>query len=349
MKKDSVSLAWAPFLLSSTSPVLRLLVLRDLLGRKIDDPEVQELENLMDEEPLIRKLLEKQEKDGSWRTFESMPSPDPLRATSQALIRLGYLGLEPEHPAVNKAAEFLFSLQKSDGSWPIPAKTDEGERYSNYSYVPLQTAIPLRGLAACGYASDSRSEEAFEWLMERRLPDGAWPSGAADESYARVAGYRRLAHTRWGCRSNTTGVLICLALHPQRRYSTEARRALDLLLGRESKERQALGFEVARVIGVEQSRGLFTYYGRFDLAFVLELCWRIGASKDDPRVSSIVDFITQQQGPYGLWEYEPRPVASRWLTFDLLRSLSRLVKNEDWLTLEPPTPFSTYPKTQPRY
>lgn len=349
MKIDSVNLAWAPLLLSSSSIVLRLLVLRDLLGRQAGDPEVQELKNLRDEEPLIRNLLEKQEKDGSWRKLESMPSADPLRATSQALIRLGYLGFGPGHPAVDKAAEFLYSIQETDGSWPLPAKTDEGERYSNYSYIPLQAAIPLRGLAACGYATDDRSEKAYQWLMERRLPDGAWPSGAADESYARVAGYRRLAHTRWGCRSNTTGVLICLALHPQRRHSLEASRALDLLLGRESKERHTLGFEIARIIGVEKSRGLFTYYGRFDLAFVLELCWRIGASVDDLRVSSIIEFITQQQGPYGLWEYEPRPLASRWLTFDLLRSLSRLVKNVEWLSLEPPTPFIAYPKSQPRF
>ena len=176
--------------------------------------------------------------------------------------------------------------------------------------------------------------------MEQRLPDGAWPSGIASGNYAGVAGYRRLAHSRWGCRSNTTGPLICLALHPHRRSGPEAQRALDLLLGRETRDRHALGFEIARVVGAERSGGFFTYYARFDGAQVLDLCGRIGASLDDDRVSSLVDFVIQEQGSYGLWDYGRRPEVSRWVTFDLLRSLSRLDQSTDWISLEPRTPFS---------
>ena len=37
-------------------------------------------------------------------------------------------------------------------------------------------------------------------LLERRLDDGAWPTGLASGVFGRVAGYRRIAHSRWGCR-----------------------------------------------------------------------------------------------------------------------------------------------------
>jgi hypothetical protein len=138
-------------------------------------------------------------------------------------------------------------------------------------------------------------------------------------------------------------------LHPKRRTDPEARRALDLLLGRETREKHTLGFEVARLIGAEPARGFLTFYARFDLGLVLDLCWRFGASRDDERIAEVVEFVLALQGPYGLWEYEPHPQASRWVTFDLLRSLARLSENIDWLSLEPRTPFRAYAKRARRY
>jgi hypothetical protein len=263
---------------------------------------------------------------------------------------------------VQRAADYLFSEQRQDGSWPLwagqldgaPLKTgvaagrasgpsvDENE---GYSMIPLQTAFPLRGLAACGYATDPRAERAYEWLLAQRLPDGAWPTGIAAGTYGGVGGYRRLAHSRWGCRSNTTGALICLALHPQRSQSPEARRALDLLLGRETREAHVFGFEVSRQLGAEPAQGRLTFFARFDLALVLGLCADIGFSSEDERVAGLVSFVKGLQGPYGLWEYQPQPQTARWVTYDVLRSLRRIESGTEWFSLEPRTPFRAYPRS----
>jgi hypothetical protein len=217
--------------------------------------------------------------------------------------------------------------------------------------IPLQTAIPLRGLAACGLAVDPRAERGYDWLLTQRLDDGAWPVGIAAGNYGYIAGYRRLPHSRWGCRSNTTAAMICLSLHPHRRTSPQAHSALDHLLGRETRDQHNLGYEVARTIGAERARGYITFFARFDPAMVLDLCWRAAASPDDPRISDLIGFIRDLQGPYGLWETIERPQVSRWVTFDLLRSLSRLDQNagNDWLSMEPRTPFQPYPKPDRRY
>lgn len=357
-------MTWAALLLADPSPVLRLRVLRDLLDHPADDPEVQELERLRQSDPLVTRLLDLQSADGSWRsgfTGDSAAIPG-IYATALAMMRLGYLGFDSGHPAVRAAAAYLFSQQQEDGAWPQPAGGDdadlrtEGEGQparEGYSMRPLQTSLPLRGLAACGFAQDPRAERAYEWLLAQRLPDGAWPTGIASGAYGRVAGYRKLPHSRWGCRSNTTGALICLALHPQRCSSAEARRALDLLLGRETREASQVGFEVARLLAAEPAHGFTTFYARFDLALILDLCWRIGAALEDERVAALVQFIRSLQGPYGLWEYPPRPQMARWLTFDLLHSISRLsapgADKQTWLSLEPRTPFQAYPKKASRY
>jgi hypothetical protein len=340
-------MTWIPLLLADPSPCLRWLTLRRLVGLPDDHPEVRELDAARQSDPLVAGLLAQQQADGSWKPAAGA-GPD-LKSTAMALARLGYLGFPPDHPAVQRGAAYLFEQQDADGSWPILEQPDHQED-GGYDTIPLQTALPLRGLAACGFAADPRAERAYEWLLAQRLPDGAWPTGRAAGTLGFVAGYRRLPHSRWGCRSNTTGALLCLALHPQRRTSPEARRALDLLLGRETRERQPLGFEVARLLGAEPARGVFTFFARFDLALLLDLCARVEAGPDDARVAGLIAYLHQAQGDFGLWEYLPRPQVSRWLTFDLLRSLSRLEAGAGWVGLEPRTPFQAYPhKPKSRY
>lgn len=344
-------MTWIPLLLASPSPCLRMLVLQDLLCRTNNDEEVRELARVREKDPLVVYLSTLQNPNGSWKRADpvGLTLSSTVLNTSQALARLGFLGFDHKYPAVRKGAEYLFSLQREDGSWSPPGDDPESEAEDEYVVTPLQTALPLRGLAFCGYTTDPRAERAYEWLLQRKLPDGAWPTRVTkDGSYGYRAGYRAMPHSRFGCRSNTTGVLQCLAFHPDRRHSSEARRALDLLLARETRDVHVLGFEVARMIGVEPARGFITFFARFDLALILDLCWRIGATLNDERISDLVTFIQELQGEYGLWDYQ-KPHASRWVTFDLLRSLSRLDTEGDWVSLEPRTPFEGYPRVQRRY
>ena len=341
-------------LLADPSPSLRLLVLRDLLSRPEEDKEVHELKKLQDEDPLVLRFLALQNEDGSWREGEGGGAIlGSIRLTAQTLMGLGYFGLGPEYNAIKRGAEFIFAQQQDDGSWPLVDRGAllDGGKISGVKYhmIPVQTALPLLGLAWAGYSTDRRVEQAYDWLLEEQLPQGGWPSGRHRQKYIFAAGYRRLAHSKFGCRTNTTAAVSALALHPKRRTSQAARRGLDLLLAHEHRQAHTLGFEVARIIGAERPRGGFTYFKRYDIAQILDLSWRIGASLEDGRVADNVKFVKELQGPYGLWKYQRYPEASRWVTFDLLRSLSRLDEETDWLSMEPRTPFQPYPKKPRRF
>jgi hypothetical protein len=313
-------------LLADPSPALRRRVLTDLLDLPANDREVRELAAQLERDPALDER------------------PGDLRGLSFQLCRLAYAGIGREHPRVQTLAEAVFAQQESDGSFPLAAfRPGDGV----YSMMPLQTALPLRGLASAGYAEDPRAERAYEWLLAQRLDDGAWPVGVASGQKGYIAGYRRLPGSP-GCRATTTGALAALAFHPGRAESKPARGALDLLLQRETRDEWALGWELARLRGIEAPAGFVTFYARFDLVFVLELAARCGAAQDDERVRDLTEFLRGLRGENGLWQHPTYPELSRWLTFDLLVSLRRLERGQ-WVGLAPRTGFRAYPKPRRRY
>ena len=320
----------AILLLADPSAPLRRRALVELLDVPADDDEVTELAAQVESDAAIEALLADE-------TTE-------LRQLSFNLCRLAYAGLTRNHPRVAELAEAVFAFQQPDGAFPL--RTFVGKR-SRYDMIPLQTSLPLRGLAAVGYAEDPRAERAYDWLLGTRLPDGSWPTARGAGRTGYVAGYRRLPASP-GCRANTTGALACLALHPSRATSDAARAALDLLLQRETRDEWALGSEVARLAGIEPIAGFITFYARFDLAFLLELATRGGAAGDDPRVADLISFLESRRARSGLWEHPSHPELSRWLTLDILLSVRRL-QHGDWVGAAFRTPFRAYPRRRRRY
>ena len=324
-------------LLSDPSPCLRYLVLTELCGLPMEHPEVAELASLRLQDPLIPRLENKSVSQSH---------------LTQVLKRFACLGFDATNEGVAEAAEKLFSMQNKDGSWPIKSAVETVEKDEDtkgYSMVPLQTAIPLAALAACGYTTDHRAERGYAWLFSQQLEDGSWPTGRASGIYGRVAGYRKLPHSRWGCRSNTTGVLVAMAGHPTYRRSVEARKGLDLLLGREKRETTNIGFEIARALGAEPTSGFFTYYARSDPGLVIELCRRFSISNDDPRVSRLLDFLLAERNPEGLWRYSNKPHVSRWVSFYILRSALGERDANSWIGTEPQTAFQEYNRSDRRW
>jgi hypothetical protein len=326
-------------LLTERSVALRYLVLTSLV-EPVDPEEPTQLRRHLTEDPLVKELDDSQLPDGSWTD----------RDLAWSLRRYGMLGLEPDYEPVSRAVEYCFSRQQADGSWPIPHRSvDDRLARSGYDMIPLQTALPLVGLSACGLAEDPRCEKAYQWLLNQRLEDGAWPAGITDGVYGYIAGYRRLPHSRWGCRSNTTGVLLALCGHPQLRHSPEALRALDLLLARETRDAANLGFETARLFGFERVRGLFTRFARFDPLLALELAAGVGAGISDERVADLAEWVIDQRSSNGLWTYTDGN-ASPFVSYAALTTLRALGPGRpDWWSNEPRTPFQPYPRPRKRW
>lgn len=343
---------WTPLLLTDPSPNLRRIVLTELLEKPQNDPEVVEVTLNREEDPLVKQLIANQQDDGSWTpgVIEGSYHRNSFQVTSDVLRRLAFLGFTKDHATVRSAAEYLFSHQQEDGSWPILVSRAEADGYGTYTAIPLQTALPLGSVATCGYSTDHRSEKAYDWLLTQRLEDGSWPTGVTQTTVKGFrAGYRKIPHSRWGCRSNTTAAVLCFAHHPTRRHDEATRLAMDLLLGCVNTERDTFGFEVARLVGAEVTRGYLTYHAKLDLLLLLDLAGRTGISDVDPRFSNLLRMVQDWRTKHGTWEYLPKPQASRWVTLETLRALKRAKGDEKWVGKEPITPYKKYSRLERRF
>ena len=299
-------------LLGDPSPSLRWRAARELEGANDDDAEVAAWRTEIDQSAEINALVAR------------LAAAQPYTA-GYVLCQLAYLGYRG--PAMEAAVERIFSVQQSDGSWSVPPTGSgpmEGPRF-----ITMQTVVPLRGIAAAGFATDPRAEHAYDWLLGVCLQDGSWPSGPKADlgqpgrPTPPEKEYRRLPHGL-GCRSATTGAVACLAMHPERRRSDVARVGADHLLARENRDASTLGWEVSRLVGLERAMGQVTFYVAHDLAYLLDLASRCGVSPQDRRVHELVDYLETLRGPYGLWQHPTHPQLTGWLSLDLETSLRRL-------------------------
>ena len=341
-------------LLGDPSPSLRWRAAIELEGVPHDDDEVKVWRADIADSDDVRTLVAQLGMAG-----------DNPQAAGYLLCQIAYLGYSG--PELAPAVDRIFALQQPDGSWPTwrdtddqpPPKRRRGDppaslpRAESYRVITMQTLLPLRGIAAAGFATDPRAERAYDWLVDQRLNDGSWTGshkadlGLDGRSSGEDPDYRRLTRGD-GCRSATTGAVACFALHPERNRSDVARIGVDHLLARETRDEATLGWEVSRLVGLERAGGRFTFYVTFDLAFLLDLASRCGVSPEDRRVRDLVAYLETLRGPYGLWQHPTHPQLSRWLTFDLECSLRRLAEG-DWIGNEEPASFTPYRKPRRRY
>ncbi|MBE1608511.1 hypothetical protein [Actinopolymorpha pittospori] len=341
-------------LLGDPSPSLRWRTAVELESATDDDDDVNAWKGEIGASPAVQWLLA--------RLAVAAERPQTAGYLLCQLAYLGYCG-----PELAPAVDAIFAHQQPDGSWPLRLDGDNDQPVrkprkeappglapsDSPRFITMQTVVPLRGIAAAGFATDPRAERAYEWLLRERLHDGSWPAGPK----ADLGGpgrpslpekdYRRLTRGD-GCRSATTGAVACLALHPQRNRSDAARVGVDHLLARETRDESTLGWEVARLVGLEPAMGQITFYATFDLAFLLDLASRCGISADDRRIRDLTTWLETLRGPYGLWEHHAHPQLSRWLTFDLEASLRRLADG-DWIGNEEPASFTPYKHGRRRY
>jgi hypothetical protein len=283
-----------PPLLSVRDGALQYFVRRDLLGEQVGP--VQRLWDLPD----VRRILSKQQADGSWLRPGVNKHPAINHRVIETWRQFRFLveqyGFTRENPQVQRAAEYLFSCQTAEGD----IRGILANQYATY-----YTGAIVATLAEAGYSDDPRVAKALDWLLSMRQDDRGWSVPLITHKLDRATQYHLT--TEWAeplqpdrskpFSHNWTGmVLRAFAVHPDYCRSAAARTAADLLKSRFFQPDVYTSYQAA------------SYWVRFEYPFwwnslvaALDSVSRIGLSKEDAQVQRALSWLVAHQEEDGLW------------------------------------------------
>ncbi len=281
-------------MLSSGNAAISYFVRRDLLGENVEPISI------VWELPEVGKLLRKQSPDGSWRhkgkrTVAYPPHHYELMETFKRFrLLVERYRLTREHPAAEKAAEYLLSCQTEDGD----IRGMIGNQYATY-----YTGAIMAHLIGAGYAEDPRIERGFRWLLSMRQDDGGWTVPILTHRLDRETLHRLTSEEAEPLEPDrskpfshnwTDMVLRAFTAHPGYRGAPEAMVAGELLKSRFFKPDAYSSYRAA------------SYWVRFafwwpNLLTSLDSLSRMGFTSEDPDIGAALDWFVEHQEPDGLW------------------------------------------------
>jgi hypothetical protein len=310
-----------PLLASSGNAAISFFARRDLLG--LDAGTVSSLWKL----PEAQKILARQQPDGSWRypggkpRLRSQENYDQLETFRQAGTLVEKFGFTRKHPAMERAADFLFSFQTAEG--------DFRGIYAN-QYATTYVGAIMEVLIKAGFAHDPRITSGFRWLLAVGQSDGGWaiPLRTRGIPFSEFLDLRRhpeplAPDTSKPSSHLVTGmVLRAFAAHPTRRSSAAARAAGELLSTRLYKK-DAYG-----------DRDDVSYWERVSFPFwftdvvsALDSLSSMGFDSGTPAISAALDRLKEVQRPDGTFDLKLVRGKDKdlpwWVCLAICRSLKR--------------------------
>ncbi len=290
-----------PWLLEPANPSVRYWTLVNLLDRSADDPEVQEAQAAILEQPLIKQLFALQKPEGHWG--EDASKPYTAEGAMTVLSLLFMFGVPADERTQAGCNSFLNYSQNEIGGFSMTKKIRSG-------IFPCTTGEHLPFLVYFDMANDPRVQTAFKFLVDDMAREDALICG-------------RYAHQAclWGAISKLKG----LAFLPAGMVSEQSKQIVDLLANAlldarydfEGEHKRWLTFGVPRA---------------WDLLSAIKTLIAHGYAQD-ARLQPLFERVLALQSVEGrwlcgsvsrIWPVEKRGQPSKWVTLDALRVVKQL-------------------------
>jgi len=312
-------------LLHSGNSAVSFLARRDLL-----DEQVGRAAEIW-EAPAARRLLARQQADGSWRPSGKKEEVYPphhhtlVETFKRFRILVQRYRFTRESAELARAAEYLLACQTPSGD----IRGMIGNQYATY-----YTGLILSLLIDAGYADDPRIETGMRWLLSMRQDDGGWTVPILTRRLDAPTIHRITSEyaepvepdrTMPFSHNWTNMVLLAFAAHPAYRDSEEARAAAILMKSRFFKPDYYTSYQAP------------SYWVRFafwwpNLLTALETLASLGFSASDDDIEDALDWFVSHQRGDGLWDVSytlgksgksipGKPEERLWLTLRICRML----------------------------
>lgn len=302
-----------PVLLSTRNAGLIFHMERDLLNQ-----HVYPIESVWESKP-VQKILQDQLPDGSWHFKGNRPGEEfgenyELVETWKMLRQLvGKYAFDRSHPALERAAAFVFSCQTEEG--------DIRGILSN-QYIPYYNGALLELLIKSGYENDNCALRGLDWLLSMQQDDGGWiiPLNMFKQTYYYEVAKKDPILPRKEMPSShiATGmVLRAFAAHSEYKKKKEVLKAGELLTERLFKK-DTFTFRQAP----EYWFKLQYPFWWTNLLSALHTLAALDFNVSDPRIRKGLEWFRENQKPDGTWtsSYDGKdPDADLWITYAVCR------------------------------
>ena len=306
-----------PALISSNNRAIEYFTRRDLLHEKVEPVDA------LWELPEAKRLLRRQQEDGSWKYpgggkehLRSQEDYNQIETYRNLGILIEKYGLENGHPAIERAAGFLFSKQTEKG--------DFRGIYGN-QYSPNYSAAIMELLIKAGYDADLRIEKGFRWLLSIRQNDGGWaiPLRTVGAKYADIVMAITIEPDLSKPFSHLVTGVVLRAFAASTKYSKspEAVTAGKLLASRFFKR------------DIYPDRNTPQYWESVpfpfwftDIVSALDSLSLLGFTGDNPDIAGALDWLKRRQNDDGLFELKLSKGKDKDLKFWICLAICRLFK-----------------------
>jgi hypothetical protein len=289
---------------------VRYRTLVDLLDKKKTDREVIEAKKEIPEHPLIKKIFNKQNKDGYWGVSKDILTWWPKKDTTFWLLPiLADFGFTRHDKRIAKACEYVFGLQLESGGF---------DSFTPGRPADCHTAILVEPLAKMGFSNDRRLKKAYHWLVSRQRHDGGWWC----KDTAQIG---RPREKEPSCAFATTFVLGAMAQSPLLKKGKVTERGTEFLLQcweKRGKIKYA-GHDSQIGTGWEKLKYPFTDYR---ILKSLDTLSQLQFAKSDRRFRQMIDLLTSKQDTNG--RFTPESIHLIWSDFDF----GQKKKPSRWIT-----------------
>jgi len=312
------------FLLAKGNLPILFWLKKDILEVPVD----REIKNMRKFAARVR-ILETQKSDGSWWERRS---DTPLHwertlyrvDTLRNLYRLYDYGCSLKEEGIERALNFLFSLQSKEGDFRGTVLN---------IYTPTFHALTLEMLCLYGMDKDRRVQKGFRWILSNRQKDGGWalyrprPSQAAAKpapsAISSPRGQPFKPRKSQPFSHHVTGmVLRAFAASPTWGGSKDAKQAGEKLLScffcDETYEDKTYPSDW---------ENLCYPFWNTDILGSLDSLAKVGFNADNENIQKGLEWLRRQQNAQGFWECGNKKATqedSLWVTLTVLRVLKRL-------------------------
>lgn len=320
------------WLLETDNPSVRYKTLITLLKKPYDDIDVVNARKAIMENSKIKKILDKQNIDGSFGDPIKFYR-DKYKGTVWVVLLLAELDADPMDERVKKACEFILNNSQvpNNGGFSVDVSKKTGAGLPSY-VIPCLTGNMVYALIKLGYLKDPRVKKAINWIVKYQKTDDG--DGVSKDEYHKS---HIACFGKHSCNMGVAKSFKALVAIPKKERTKEIESKIS-----EFAEYFLIHHIYKKSHNLEEDakpswkRFGFPLMYQTDILELIELFHEIRC--EDKRLVEAMEVIINKQTADGTWmlensfngktitSIETKGKPSKWITYKILN----ILKEEEW-------------------